>query len=626
MAGIPMLVPPGSLATTGSLSAGAGLSSAGAASFGTGSTNYITATGSATTPIIAPAGTGANISLMIQGKGTGVINASHQIVAQSGLWTHQNVVLSGTTVVNNAKLGGNISGTFTASDDNAAVVSIVNSTDTAALTGANAGGYPSLSIVRQFGGAGCFGSRIGFNSTVWCAQPITGDTSAQQYQGGNFAAKATVNVGGVGDTVAADAKGFLYGAAYYGMLQAGATNWALVNALGEVDMGVAAQTQSLTVGGTVTAGDVLTVTFTSPSIAGSPVAINYTVQSGNTLYNIKNNIISAIQNTSALAAVGVTASLPLSVANGPAILSWPTDISVTVAVSTSPGATETLTLGSALAGASTYRKLGGSIVRLLWDAQSGGGGLDTALLITAQYGAASTGGWDYGLSFGDSSSEWPLQATGTIIAAAARGNNQSTIVVPARAARGIDFSQINFADQSGYSLSMPGFSVAGTGTVGIGNATLGYSSTGLTVDAAGYVGSGNASVVSGGSSSGNAGNYFVGDIVFDSFGGQHRVTSVNTATGQVTGLVTIVQPHTTGALPQVTQVTTGGSGFGLTIRITWVAATGLSLNPTGRHIGFNGAVPQAVPTVSGSISGGQALKSLITALAAYGLVIDGTTA
>src|SRR6185503_3810016 len=65
----------------------------------------------------------------------------------AGIWTHQNIVLSGSTLVQNAKLGGNISGTYTTHDDNAAVVSITNATDTASLTDTNSGGYPSLSIV-----------------------------------------------------------------------------------------------------------------------------------------------------------------------------------------------------------------------------------------------------------------------------------------------------------------------------------------------------------------------------------------------------------------------------------------------------------------------------------------------
>jgi hypothetical protein len=552
-------------------------------------------------------------SLTLQGGGSNLtvgntIQATGLVTALGGLWTHQNVVLSGTTLVNNAKLGGNISGTYTTSDDNAAVVSIVNSTDTAALTAANSGGYPSLSIVRQFGGAGCFGGRIGFNSTLWCAAAVTGDTSAQQYQAGNFAAKATVNVGGTDDHTPGNQKGFLYGGAYYGLLQPGATNWALVNALGEIDLGVSSPSQTLTIGGTVTAGDVLTVTFTSSSIVGSPVSVSYTVQSGNSLYNIKNNIIAAIQNNTALANAGVTASIPLSLSSGPAIITWNTNTSVVVSVSTSVGATETLTLGGATTGASTARKLGASIVRLLADAQPGGSAIDTALLITSQLGTPTTGAFNYGLSFGDGISDWPLSRTATLMWAAPRtaSGSSTTQLPPAKLTRGIDLSLVDFADQSGYSLFLPGFSVSGVGTISLGSAQLSYSSNGLTVDAVGYAASGNATVVSGGNgvAGGSSANYFVGDVIYDSFGGQHRVTSVSSTTGKVTGISTLVQPFTTGSLPASTQSTTGGSGNGLTIGLTWSASTTMKLNPSGGAIQpgsgawtANGSVATALSSV-----------------------------
>lgn len=43
-------------------------------------------------------------------------------------------------------------------------------------------------------------------------------------------------------------------------------------------------------------------------------------------------------------------------------------------------------------------------------------------------------------------------------------------------------------------------------------------------------------------------------------------------------------------------------------------------------VGFNGTAPIAQPTVTGSISGGEALTSLLTALASYGLIINNTSA
>jgi hypothetical protein len=69
----------------------------------------------------------------------------------------------------------------------------------------------------------------------------------------------------------------------------------------------------------------------------------------------------------------------------------------------------------------------------------------------------------------------------------------------------------------------------------------------------------------------------------------------------------------------------GGTGSGITFNLTWTATTGLSLNPTGQHIGFNGTAPVAKPTVTGSKGANAALTSLMTALSSLGLVTDSTT-
>jgi len=49
------------------------------------------------------------------------------------------------------------------------------------------------------------------------------------------------------------------------------------------------------------------------------------------------------------------------------------------------------------------------------------------------------------------------------------------------------------------------------------------------------------------------------------------------------------------------------------------------LKVSGKGVGFNGTAPIAKPTVTGSKGGNAALSSLITALSAYGLIIDTTT-
>lgn len=97
-----------------------------------------------------------------------------------------------------------------------------------------------------------------------------------------------------------------------------------------------------TVGGTVTAGNVLTITVFDAGLSGGSKAINYTVLAGATLTTIATGIKNAINADSALAAIGVTATSSAAVVT---LLS--TSVNVTSYTSSvSGGATETLALGA----------------------------------------------------------------------------------------------------------------------------------------------------------------------------------------------------------------------------------------------------------------------------------------
>ncbi len=101
-------------------------------------------------------------------------------------------------------------------------------------------------------------------------------------------------------------------------------------------------TSKATVGGTVTAGNVLTITVYDAGLSGGSKAVNYTVLSGATLTTIATGIRNAINADSALTAIGVTATSSAAVVT---LLS--TSVNVTsYASSVSGGATETLTLGA----------------------------------------------------------------------------------------------------------------------------------------------------------------------------------------------------------------------------------------------------------------------------------------
>jgi hypothetical protein len=102
---------------------------------------------------------------------------------------------------------------------------------------------------------------------------------------------------------------------------------------------------TLTVGGIITAQDVLSLTMSSGAGAGSPVTLTYTVQAGDTLSTVAAALAAQINSNPTLAATGVSAS-----ASGTIIsLAVPPGLTPACTVSASPaGASETLTLGGNL--------------------------------------------------------------------------------------------------------------------------------------------------------------------------------------------------------------------------------------------------------------------------------------
>lgn len=99
-----------------------------------------------------------------------------------------------------------------------------------------------------------------------------------------------------------------------------------------------------TIGGTVTAGDVLTLTAHDASLSGGQQAVNYTVVGGDSLIDIAEGLANAINANSSLAAIGVVAYVQDEVVS----LSTAPGNSTTYSSSTSGGATETITLAQGL--------------------------------------------------------------------------------------------------------------------------------------------------------------------------------------------------------------------------------------------------------------------------------------
>lgn len=466
----------------------------------------------------------------------------------------------------------NISGSSTAANK---LVSIFANSDSAALTG-TVNGFPLLSVTRQFGGAATVGGRqAGFFGLV-SNIAIPPGSPDQQYNTLLSFYDGLVNVGGT-SLVAGSTRGSAVAFYPQTWLHAGATNYSsAVNF--EADINVTPTIQQLTVGTTgIVAADVVTLTFTSGSIAGSPVAVTYTVGTGNVATHIVNGLMAAINANASLAAAGVCG---MQNVNSSAVLDicWQTQTTVTVAVS-STGA-ESLTLGSVVGGASTRSRNGGSISRGNADGQAGFN-IDYGFGVTSLAHSPISGAFAIGYLIGGGG-VWPVAWNGTIFGATEQNiMNQGAVqgpFSPAKAKYGFDLFNVNFTQASGASLRMPGFQVDGTGVLSLKDATFTVDTSGLTIAVAGVVGSGNPAIVAGGGGGSGVlqGNYFVGDIVKDANGGQYLVAAVNTSTGAVTSLTTLVQPSAASAWG-TGLATTGGSGTGLTITPTAAANTTINL-------------------------------------------------
>jgi uncharacterized protein len=99
--------------------------------------------------------------------------------------------------------------------------------------------------------------------------------------------------------------------------------------------------KTITVTGTITAGDTVTATFTGAGIPGSPVSVAYVVQAGDTLATVASGLAAAINANGALIASGVAALTAAAVVS----IYAPAALTYTLAQTTSANATETLTGG-----------------------------------------------------------------------------------------------------------------------------------------------------------------------------------------------------------------------------------------------------------------------------------------
>ncbi|CAB4137657.1 hypothetical protein UFOVP326_48 [uncultured Caudovirales phage] len=222
---------------------------------------------------------------------------------------------------------------------------------------------------------------------------------------------------------------------------------------------------------------------------------------------------------------------------------------------------------------------------------------EAGLVFAAQVGTGGNQvtGWKHAILVGVNHGTWPMHPTGTIMGFGEQ-NRLLAARYPLVVANGIDFATVP-AKFTARAFASPGFAVDGTGQMVVGSNTIGWGASGLTLGAAGRVGT-----VSGIAAGGTG--YRVGDIVRGPDGGVYEVATVSA--GAITGLTTIKAPTiTSGAAPSNPRALLGGMGNNAAINVTWAEAPGIVLDgqvSMPRSITYAGVVLQNVKFVPGRVA------------------------
>ena len=272
---------------------------------------------------------------------------------------------------------------------------------------------------------------------------------------------------------------------------------------------------------------------------------------------------------------------------------------------------------SAETGSSVSTKIGLQITLGTADAVAGSS-QDAGLMFTNANPAASSPGMSHGIQFGSLSHGWPINpTTGTIIGAvqevAYKASARTVAFVPVTAFAGVDFLNVGFF---GYAFRSAGFSVDAGGQISTGNAAISRNATGIAIDIPRQIVTAAAVAAGGGGGGIGTNDYYTGDILFDANGGQYRVATV---TAGAVATVTVLVPSTAVTPPTNPVTTTGGSGTGCTLTLTWSVRNTLALNPSGGATTFGGAVTLPagttgpfLPLTGGIVTGATTFSSTVT--------------
>lgn len=425
----------------------------------------------------------------------------------------------------------------------------------------------------------------------------------------------------------------------------GASLWAALVANGEVDLYIEPSQNSITLSGIVTAGDTLSIAISSAVNPGfGTVTISTVMGVGDALQFATQRLCGSIKFNTVLQASGVGAGCygaADAVLPNQLNISWPltslvgtggsTDVVITPSVSV--GATETLTLGTQLAGASARLKAAQTIIQTKQDGSNGFGN-DTVWYIGKQSNGAgwSSGGWralfeiggggqapfDDLLSQDIEPSSYPMRFDADMFLFVPQTNVSGAPDAPPTNISLHSFlsaGNVDFFAAVGGPISTPGFQSYGDGSDVRGSATLqrltgNASIAGISLTANGWEGTAVTLVDGGGSNGGTADpgfllhRYYVGARCFDGYGGGYQIDSIGTHGEVVTFHVIGDGTHfaypsaAAGTVPATNQGVVGCGGTGWVNGITWTAGNAVNIGGNGQTISLVGTVNLSGATVA----------------------------
>jgi RHS repeat-associated protein len=213
--------------------------------------------------------------------------------------------------------------------------------------------------------------------------------------------------------------------------------------------------ESISIGGTVTAGDVLTVTITNAQLSGGQESVAYTVQSADTMSTIATALANKLTTDTNLQSAGINAVAAGSIVK---IKAASTNVT-TVSQSTNSAATETLAVGLC---SNSVQNLALTLLGPAYQTQSG-----DVIAISV---------FDSGLTGGATTVSYTVPTSGASLSSVAAGLASAVNSDASLSAIGVSASAAGACvSLASSSANLTTYSAAVTPTAGSGTETIGYS-------------------------------------------------------------------------------------------------------------------------------------------------------